>query len=538
MSYLALYRKYRPRIFEDVVGQEHIIRTLQNQIKTGRIAHAYLFTGSRGTGKTTIAKIFSRAVNCGEHINGSACGVCETCKKIEDGASINIIEIDAASHNGVDNIREINEEVKYSPAVGKYKVYIIDEVHMLSTGAFNALLKTLEEPPTHVIFILATTDPQKIPVTILSRCQRFDFKRINANAMVECLHQYMEQESIAIEDEALAYIARLADGGMRDALSLLEQCISFYFDEMITVQKVLYLVGAVDSQMLFDMITALTSYDSQAAIRICDEVNMQGRSIRQFAADLLVHCRNLLVAKTTHEDSGVLDYSKEYIVRLLEQAEQVQVPTLMHYIKALSALDGELRVASNQKILLEVAVLRLSEIVVDAAENSMETRLLELQQKLERLEAKGIQIATTNQQSQPAPVPEEVIVPTRLPEAVPEDLQELVKRWQAIKGKMGAGARIGYGSTSAGVIEGDVFYVVHGINMEKILQQHMEEVKTLLNQELQKEVRLALIPAPEYEMKTRQVYGTNPGPNNVTLSINDTLKDIQSKLNYRVNAID
>ncbi|MGL4736777.1 MAG: DNA polymerase III subunit gamma/tau, partial [Cellulosilyticaceae bacterium] len=328
MSYLALYRKYRPHIFDDVIGQDHIVRTLQNQIKTGRVSHAYLFTGSRGTGKTTIAKIFARAVNCQSPQNGSACGQCENCERIESGGSINIIELDAASHNSVDNIREINEEVKYTPAVGTYKVYIIDEVHMLSTSAFNALLKTLEEPPAHVIFILATTDPQKIPVTILSRCQRFDFKRISAMEIEARLREYMDQEAIAIEDEALGYIARLADGGMRDALSILEQCISFYFDEQISLDKVLYLVGAVDTQFLFDMIDAVANYHSSRAIEICDQVNMQGRSLRQFNSDLLLHVRNLLVVKATNTEAGVLDYSKEYIEKLKVQADQIDVTVL------------------------------------------------------------------------------------------------------------------------------------------------------------------------------------------------------------------
>ena len=315
MSYLALYRKYRPYVFNDVIGQEHIVRTLKNQISSHRVAHAYLFSGSRGTGKTTIAKIFARAVNCPSPVEGSACGECETCKKVKESAAMNVIEIDAASHNGVDNIREINDEVKYTPAVGKYKVYIIDEVHMLSTGAFNALLKTLEEPPAHVIFILATTDPQKIPVTILSRCQRFDFKRISTNEIEHTMRKYMEKEQIDIEEDALAYIARLADGGMRDALSILEQSISFYYGETITLDKVQYLVGAVDTSILFKMVDAIVSQNANDMLALCEEVNVQGRSLRQFASDLLEHCRNLLVAKTTNGGSDVLDYSGEHVAR-------------------------------------------------------------------------------------------------------------------------------------------------------------------------------------------------------------------------------
>lgn len=534
MSYLALYRKYRPRTFDEVVGQEHIVRTLQNQIKTERISHAYLFTGSRGTGKTTIAKIFARAVNCTNPANGSACMECEACKQIEDGGSINIIELDAASHNGVDNIREINEEVKYSPAVGKYKVYIIDEVHMLSTGAFNALLKTLEEPPAHVIFILATTDPQKIPVTILSRCQRFDFKRIPASQISHTLHGYMNEEHIDIEDEALDYIARLADGGMRDALSILEQCISFYFDEHITVDKVLYLVGAVDTHYLFDMIDALIAYNSTKALEVCDQVNIQGRSIRQFAVDLLVHVRNLLVVKTTQGQASVLDYSKEYIAKLEEQASRTEVGTLMHYIKVFSELDSEIKVASNQRILLEVTVLKLSEAVTDAASSGIEDKLLALQAKLEKLEAREpMQVV----REVSAKEPEKEIVPTRLPEAVPEDIKELVGKWDTIKNQLGTAARLVFKSTSAGLIEGDIFYIVHGVNMEPSINSHIEEVRALINKTMQKEVKVVPIAINNYEMKTKEVHGTKMQQNDVTDSISGTLRDIYSKINYKIETI-
>ncbi|MGL4799559.1 MAG: DNA polymerase III subunit gamma/tau, partial [Cellulosilyticaceae bacterium] len=444
---------------------------------------------------------------------------------------------DAASHNGVDNIREINEEVKYTPAVGKYKVYIIDEVHMLSTGAFNALLKTLEEPPAHVIFILATTDPQKIPVTILSRCQRFDFQRIRSQAIGDRLREYMENEGVSIEDDALSYIARLADGGMRDALSLLEKCISFYFEETITLEKVLYLVGAVDTRLLFDMVEAFATYDSKKAIDLCDEVNNQGRSIRQFTTDLLVHVRNLLVAKTTHTDAGVLDYSKEYVEALSQQAEAVSIEALMHYIKSLSQLDTELKVASNQKILLEVAVLRLSEPSMQTSEDSLYEKLMMLQQKIEQLEARGVQVVAAQPQAV-AQTPVKEIKPTRLPEAVPDDVRELASKWESIKAKMEVGARLGFGSTSAGVIEGDVLYIVHGSNMEPMIQKYIEGVRNLINQEMQKEVKVVPISAKSYEQKTKEVHGTNPTPSDVTLSINDTLRDIQSKLNYDIKTID
>lgn len=254
MSYTALYRKFRPSEFDDVKGQDHIVTTLKNQIKADRIGHAYLFCGTRGTGKTTIAKIFAKAVNCEHTVDGSPCGECEMCRAISTGASMNVIEIDAASNNGVDNIREIREEVAYRPAEGKYKVYIIDEVHMLSIGAFNALLKTLEEPPEYVIFILATTEAHKIPITILSRCQRYDFKRIGIDTIANRLNELMIEEKVDVEEKAIRYIAKIADGSMRDALSLLDQCIAFYLGQKLTYDHVLEVLGAVDTDVFSNLL--------------------------------------------------------------------------------------------------------------------------------------------------------------------------------------------------------------------------------------------------------------------------------------------
>ena len=536
MSYLALYRKYRPRVFEDVVGQDHIVRTLQNQIKTGRVSHAYLFSGSRGTGKTSIAKIFASSVNCLTPINGSACMEREACQKIEAGASMNIIEIVAASHNVVDNIREINEEVKYSPAVGKYKLYIIDEVHMLSTGAFNALLKTLEEPPAHIIFILATTDPQKIPVTILSRCQRFDFKRISAIDIENRLIEYMAKEQIDIEDQALAYIARLADGRMRDALSILEQCISFYFDERITVDKVLYLVGAVDTKYLFEMLEAISNYDSNRAIEICDEVNMQGRSIRQFNSDLLVHTRNLLVAKTTNQTAGVLDYSGEYVELLTLQARLIEVHTLMRYIKSFSELDNDLKIASNQKVILEVAIIKMCEPAMDQSEEALLDKIAALEAKIEKIMAGGISVSANIQANNTSvsKEPAKVITPTRLPDAVPEEVKAVKDKWPEIMRKLGIGARLTFGSTAPGVIEGDTLYIVHGVGMEIGVGKYLEELKSVIREVIGREVKVAPMASKIYQSKTTEVYGSHPEKTDTTLSIEDTLKDIQSKLNYDI----
>ena len=534
MSYLALYRKYRPYIFDDVVGQGHIVRTLKNQINSHRVAHAYLFSGSRGTGKTSIAKIFARAVNCEEPVNGSACGKCETCKRISDGAGINIIEIDAASHNGVDNIREINEEVKYTPAVGKYKVYIIDEVHMLSTGAFNALLKTLEEPPAHVIFILATTDPQKFPVTILSRCQRFDFKRISAKEIEETLISYMQTEKIDIEEKALAYIARLADGGMRDALSILEQSISFYFGETITLDKVLYLVGAVDSNILFEMIDAIAGKDATKVLELCEEVNRQGRSMRQFVSDLLEHSRNLLVAKTTKGGVEVLDYSLEYIEALKKQASDISTNELMRYMKHLSGLEYEMRTSVSPRILLEVALLKLSEVQMDSSPEGMMTKVQLLEEKLEKLMQEGLSVAAPVQVVQAAPKKE--IVPHKLPEAVPEEVKSLRDKWPQIVSKLGttSAARTVYATAEAGYIEGDLLYIVYRKGMEAGVNKYLDEIKEAINQVAGKEVKVRTISADDYANKSIETYGSSPKLSEEVQDISKVLRNVQSKINFNI----
>ena len=287
MSYTALYRKFRPSGFEEVKGQDHIVTTLKNQIKTGRIGHAYLFTGTRGTGKTSVAKIFAKSVNCEHTVDGSPCGECSVCKAISAGVSMNAIEIDAASNNGVDNIREIVDEVSYSPTEGKYKVYIIDEVHMLSTGAFNALLKTLEEPPSYVIFILATTEVHKIPITILSRCQRYDFRRISIETIADRLRELMEVENIPVEERALRYVAKMGDGSLRDALSLLDQCLAFHFGKELTYDMALEVLGAVDQDVFSRLLQNIVERNVLGCITLLEEVIYKGRELTQFVTDFI-----------------------------------------------------------------------------------------------------------------------------------------------------------------------------------------------------------------------------------------------------------
>lgn len=357
MSYMALYRKFRPQEFADVKGQEHIVTTLKNQIKADRIGHAYLFCGTRGTGKTTIAKIFAKAVNCEHPVDGSPCGECASCKAIAAGSSMNVIEIDAASNNGVDNIREIREEVAYRPTEGKYKVYIIDEVHMLSIGAFNALLKTLEEPPSYVIFILATTEAHKIPITILSRCQRYDFRRISIETISDRLMELMEKENVEVEERAIRYIAKAADGSMRDALSLLDQCIAFYLGQKLTYDHVLEVLGAVDTEVFSKLLRKVLAEDVAGAISQLEELVIEGRDLGQFVNDFTWYLRNLLLLKDSDDMEEVLDMSSENMALLKEEARLVEADVLMRYIRIFSELSNQVKYSSQKRILIEIAII-------------------------------------------------------------------------------------------------------------------------------------------------------------------------------------
>ena len=359
MSYMALYRKFRPQEFADVKGQEHIVTTLKNQIKADRIGHAYLFCGTRGTGKTTIAKIFAKAVNCEHPVDGSPCGECASCKAIAAGSSMNVIEIDAASNNGVDNIREIREEVAYRPTEGKYKVYIIDEVHMLSIGAFNALLKTLEEPPSYVIFILATTEAHKIPITILSRCQRYDFRRISIETISDRLMELMEKENVEVEERAIRYIAKAADGSMRDALSLLDQCIAFYLGQKLTYDHVLEVLGAVDTEVFSKLLRKVLAEDVAGAISQLEELVIEGRDLGQFVNDFTWYLRNLLLLKGSDDMEEVLDMSSENMALLKEEARLVEADVLMRYIRIFSELSNQVKYSSQKRILIEIAIIKL-----------------------------------------------------------------------------------------------------------------------------------------------------------------------------------
>ena len=426
MSYTALYRKFRPTVFEDVKGQEHIVTTLKNQIRADRIGHAYLFCGTRGTGKTTIAKIFAKAVNCEHPVDGSPCGECETCKAIAAGASMNVIEIDAASNNGVDNIREIVEEVAYSPAAGKYKVYIIDEVHMLSIGAFNALLKTLEEPPSYVIFILATTEVHKIPITILSRCQRYDFRRITIDTIADRIRELTGIEKVPIEDKAIRYIAKTADGSMRDALSLLDQCIAFHFGQELTYDKVLDVLGAVDTEVFSRLLRAVLEEDVSKTLAILEEMVVQGRELTQFVTDFTWYLRNLLLLKTADGIEDIIDMSTDNLNHLKEEAELTDYDRIMRYIRVLSDLSGQIRYAAQKRVLIEIALIKLCRPQMEVDTSSLSERIRDLEEKLEKgivqtIPAKG---GSSPQQSTAQPEPQ-----APLPEAVPEDIRMVAGKW-------------------------------------------------------------------------------------------------------------
>lgn len=427
MSYTALYRKFRPDNFNDVKGQDHIVTTLKNQMKANRIGHAYLFCGTRGTGKTTVAKILAKAVNCQNPQDGSPCNECEMCRAIQAGTSMNVIEIDAASNNGVDNIREIREEVSYRPTEGSYKVYIIDEVHMLSSGAFNALLKTLEEPPSYVIFILATTEVHKIPITILSRCQRYDFHRISIQTIADRLQELLDTEGVKAEEKAVRYVAKAGDGSMRDALSLLDQCIAFYLGETLTYDKVLDVLGAVDTEVFSKLLRSVLESDVTGCIRILEELIVGGRELGQFVGDFTWYMRNLLLAKTSDNPEEAIDVSSENLGRLKEESEMVDVDTLMRYIRIFSELSGQIRYATQKRVLVEIALIKLCRPAMETGLDSVLDRIRVLEKQIQE---RPVQQAVF-QKAEAGAVEEKKQEPVARV-AAPADLQKIVANWSAI----------------------------------------------------------------------------------------------------------
>ena len=436
MSYTALYRKWRPVSFEDVKGQDPIVQTLKNQITSERIGHAYLFCGTRGTGKTSIAKIFARAVNCEHPVDGSPCNECPTCRSIQSGSSMNVVEIDAASNNGVENIRDIREQVQYPPTEGRYRVYIIDEVHMLSIGAFNALLKTLEEPPSYVIFILATTEVHKIPITILSRCQRYDFKRISLETIADRLRELTQAEQIQVEDKALLYVAKAADGSLRDALSLLDQCVAFHYGKVLTYDNALEVLGAVDSGVFSQMFGAIVEGRTKDCICSLEEIVIQGRELGQFVTDFIWYMRNLLLIQSADDAEGLVDMSEENLKQLRSDAGKTDGTTLMRYIRIFSDLSNQIRYATQKRVLVEIALIKLCRPAMETNLDSVLDRLRVLEQ---RMDERPVQQVIVQQGSGKIPAetgavqePEGNKAPAK---AAPEDLQKIVAGWRVITGQ-------------------------------------------------------------------------------------------------------
>ena len=371
-KYLALYRKYRPNDFDDVRGRDAIVRTLKNQIISGRIGHSYLFCGTRGTGKTTIARIFARAANCENQHDGNPCGECPTCRAIQAEANLNVTELDAA------DIRAIVDQVEYSPTQGRFRVFIIDEVHMLSNAAFNALLKTLEEPPSYVIFILATTEPNKLPVTILSRCQRYDFGRLSTDVIEGRLREVAQMEGLEVEEKAFRYIAGAADGSMRDGLSLLDQCNAFnYGGGALTYERTLEILGAVDTSVFGDLYRSIHDGKVADALKVLDEILLQGRELMQFVTDFTWYLRNLMLLKASEETARSLDVSMDNLRLMIDQARMSDMEEIMRYIKVFSALPDLIRYSPNRRILTEMTIIRACRSAMDDGAGDGEPLLLD-----------------------------------------------------------------------------------------------------------------------------------------------------------------
>ena len=545
MSYTALYRKFRPTEFGDVKGQDHIITTLQNQIKANRIGHAYLFCGTRGTGKTTVAKIFAKAVNCEHPVDGSPCGECEMCRSIAAGTSMNVIEIDAASNNGVDNIREIREEVAYRPTEGRYKVYIIDEVHMLSIGAFNALLKTLEEPPEYVIFILATTEVHKIPITILSRCQHYDFKRISIETITDRMKELMDTEHVEAEDKALRYIAKAADGSMRDALSLLDQCIAFYMGQKLTYDNVLEVLGAVDTDVFSRLLRKVIDRDVAGVLDVVDDLVMQGRELTQLAADFTWYLRNLLLVKTSDNIEDVLDVSTENMAQLREEAQMIEPDMLFRYIRIFSELSNQLKYATQKRVMLEVALIKLCTPAMESTQDSLLDRIRAVEEKVEKgidaaavLQAQGgygsgagyqdgaYGEAGGNRAGMPgggSGAAGSAGVRRELPNAIPEDVQEVVKNFRSIAGEASGMVR-GYLKKARLSLGGDnrLLIVLPDALAASVVgrEDHIQELEDLIEQRIGKKV----------EVEVRHVEEGR--------HFEDTFIDIEQKINMEITVED
>ena len=515
MSYLALYRKFRPAKWDEVKGQDHIVKTLRNQIITDKIGHAYLFCGTRGTGKTTIAKLFARAINCTDLRDGEPCGECPSCKSALAGNNINIIEIDAASNNRVDDARALIEEVEYPPIGAAHKVYIIDEVHALTDNAFNTLLKTLEEPPEYVVFIFATTESQKILKTILSRCQRFDFHRIPPAVITARLKEVAQAENIDAEVRALEYIARVADGALRDALSLLDQCSSFYDNQKLTLDKVLDMLGTVDAEVFASFFDALVAADVAKAIEILDDVLISGKEIMQFTSDFIWYLRNMLLLKMANDPKRILDMSDENRKILKKQADAISEVELMRMINYFSDTYNQMRHETQKRVLFEISIVRVcfpssdsDTKTLDARVRSLEEKELRMMNALKMIEEGGytpVHAAPAgNQEAEPKPV-------KKLPKALPEEVKEIVQHWKdyfpdmppSLKAFMQGPPEVRHSVDEAGRLLLILFNETHALYLDQAPQR--ESLERYLSSKTGKEVAVRIMYMPDQKTFTDQL---------------------------------
>ncbi len=404
--YQALYRKYRPRVFSDVYGQDHVTSTLKNEIKENRVSHAYLFTGSRGTGKTTCAKILAKAVNCENLIDGEPCNECEVCRGLDSGAIYDVVEIDAASNNGVDNIRDLREEANYTPSRGRYRVYIIDEVHMLSQGAFNALLKTLEEPPAHVIFILATTEVHKLPATILSRCQRFDFKRIQPETMAVRLKEVAQKEGMTLTDDAAVLIARIADGALRDGLSILDQCSSR--SNSIDSMLVSDVAGLASRDALYKLTDCVCARDSSSAMEIISNLYQNSYDMERLCVELINHFRNFLVVKAVKKSRELIICTDDEFNTIVTSAKQFTLENIIYALDLFQDTLTKIKSGANSRIEMEMSFIKLCEPKLDASQSAVLDRVAQLERAVKSGVTVSAQSPIQKQDTQPAPVEEAV----------------------------------------------------------------------------------------------------------------------------------
>ena len=391
MSYLAIYRRFRPKTFDEMIGQEHIVKTLTNQIQSGRIGHAYLFCGTRGTGKTTTAKIFARAINCEHPVNGSPCGECETCKALADPANLDILEMDAASNNKVENVREIRDKVQYPPVAGKYKVYIIDEVHMLTPEAFNALLKTLEEPPAHAVFILATTEQHKLPATILSRCMRFDFKLVPDKLIVSLIERIYKEVGKEYEKEAVVKIARSGEGCVRDALSVADLCLSFS-DKKLTYNDVIDVLGASDNQKTYELLEGMFASSSAKALSVTEELCASGKSVGLMCKDVQSVLRDVLIVKTCKDYAEVLAMPENELSAIRSLADMVDEHRMLRILEIFSSVENDLKYSTHPRVVFETAVLKATMPAEDYNIDALIGRISKLEKQLEDLKVNGVKV--------------------------------------------------------------------------------------------------------------------------------------------------